>query len=313
MADYTFTAPSQTDLTVSFRNTTSFWGLYFGLEQGNPVTDFRHFKSLCNVMERDEISLTPINEEFIVSEGKRQLKVVEGYQVDSFILQVMGGDTTVGGSLIGQDLTTSPVLAIDGDKGEKGFFIWIGHDGRDTAKPRISFLLEKVNVEFLSASGSVDGTRANNAYSLYSVDAKLWKVSGSSVFATEIWFDDGVTINLTAPNGILDDFSPGDGNNSGANTPIPIAIRPNPSTGSTADWFDYYMDIRVEDSNGAMIRIADNAATVDAATGIITFATPPADGVRLLTIYVTGKDIAPHYANDALGVGNDWNTFNAPA
>lgn len=283
--------------------TSVFWRPYGGMIL--PTSTFHIIHGLSDVVELGTLSASPLNERDIFEAGKSLLQTNDGFTWTQDIM-VEGSSIHTVASLIGQVLSTYPVIPTIRDYGVKGDLILMS---RNSTNQIISWdCYTNVAIKIDEIPGIVNGD-TNWTIRLYGKDnSRYIRIPGEDYgVGVETWYDNGTTIiNADAPDGVLTDFVLGTGNDSFGSATTPVASIIDPSlvgVVAATDPLQYMMHVRL---NG--VGQSYPAVTFTVGSSTLRFATAPADGSKLELLYATEYDSMPLF--EAGAYNTDWKNHN---
>lgn len=268
-----------------------------------------YMRKMSDVQQIADIAAEFLNERDIFESGSKSLPTSDGINW-STTLTLEGDSIEEVASLIGQAIQTYPSIQ-NKDYGLCGHLVLMSFDeDYDLKKTDVLF---DVGVKLDSIPGTQDGEISRNV-TLYTKQGKnavsIWGLPGVSqggVPAFEIFWDNGSTVtNTDAPDGVLTAFTLGDGNDSYAVPAAPLILQVDPTAGTTAYQYFYYIRVDGVDVN------PNDIASFNTTTKVLTFVTAPADGAKLEVAYLVDRagigvtSTPPHAWGTTLGTGSNF-------
>lgn len=205
----------------------------------------------------------------------------------STTMEIEGNSRTVPCWLVGQHLTTDPILGL-GDMGIKGALILYNVNESETLV--VCDVLLDVGVKVLQLPGGNDGEN-NLSIELYAKDAEALSVADRHKVSFEFFIDVATDANSDAPDGVLTAFTLGHGNRSYASAAPPTALIPLDTPTfrpGVTGLYKYFLWLKLDG-----VDVADTDATFNATTRVLTFnVAPPAESM-----------LEMGYVVDKVGVG----------
>lgn len=250
---------------------------------------------ICRIGEISNGDYEFLNERDAFQVGKTRTTINDGKQF-TLTLTLEGNALEAQAVLLGQDLHEYAAIRQGQTIAGAGHLTLIKGDTNENAAFCIH--IPNVEVKLTDIPGATDGT------STYSIElttrSEVYWTGGQVVAAQESWFDgtspkDGSTVvtNAAAPDGTITAFTLGTGNGAGV-AAAPLAVPFNRDAGGTAA--AYLVEVRINGSS-------TSGYTYDAATGVITFSTAPADGAHLSVVYFVRAGAKSWSSSRAYGIG----------
>jgi len=290
--------PARTDTDTNRRKylfTDVFWVPYSGISAGAVPTEIPILKILCDVESLDNIPFAPINEESVARLGKLPLVVNDGHEVTDFNITVSGNSLATVAALAGQDLTTNPIIKWGQNQSNKGALLITGHNG-DSSLARTDVIFD-LGIKIVEMPGATDGDNFQNI-TFYSETALAYAMEGAYTVGFEMFFEDaGSIVNAMAPDGLLDDFALGDGNESFTTPTVPVAQTIEAGAAGHKEFFFKVLLDEVQQSTAAVTFVQPT----------LTFVTPPPALSKIFIAYLVLLTDAPSFRPE-LDHGSDVNS-----
>lgn len=266
------------------------------------ASDFRLIHGMGDLISISTGTTTLDNERKHFEVGKKKVNISDGKSFEA-TLEVERNDLANMAALLGQPLSTLPAIRSGRDIGVVGDFVVAAVDETTGTILRTDLIID-VGAKFLEVPGAEDGENTWQI-TLYSDDAEIYSVYGDTAVCHEIFYEAGSITNANAPDGALTAFTVGDGNTSfdpiGSVTPAMVQLRDD----VTDVYLQYFAYVRLD---GVDVSPADIASFVPA-TGILTFNTAPAAGVKLEWAYLCDNSTTAPNLNSSFNMMFDWENY----
>ena len=241
---------------------------------------------LCTAESLANMPMANLTSEEIRSMGKASYMFSTGAKIDPFDLTLEGGDVRSLQIIAGQDPSGSGINTFTAlpDMGVLGHLI-VRKFARNGTGMISSYCIPNLSVRFDElALGGAPGERGLQTLKLYKPgDGENYVAAGNKSFTVDFWADH--SINSNAPDGTITDLVLGTGNYNGtAGSAASAAVLLNDDLiGSTSsNYRRYFIGVWVDG-----VLQTDSQVSYTTGTRTLTFATAPANGARVLAIYVS--------------------------
>jgi len=295
MPAYVFPALEATAAQIrSGKNIAAVWVVKKAIAIGSaPVTAYKMAGNLCTYISVDDIPHELIDERDIYLGGKQPIKVNSGAKVGDFTITLKGDAVDSQAALAGLSFTNLAALEYGKVYNDVGCLLMFSHDNNQGLQ-RVDVICD-LSVKLMQGPGSAEGD-VTATVTFYSNNSRHMAVSGTNVFNTAFFYDDGGGIvNAAAPDGAILTYNLNAANGaalSGVITAVQIrqttdANAPNYTTTTLEKYFVEAQYMRPSDTTWQ--DFTDNDATFNAATGVLTTTSALADGTRIFLVYATAK------------------------
>lgn len=227
------------------------------------------------------ITGSPINERDHYEMGFIPTKVDDGTDY-SLTMEVEGNSRDMPAWLIGQYMTTSPIIAFGRNYGVKGALIVYNVDENDVLT--VCDVLLNVGVKLMQLPGGNDGEN-NLSIDLYANDSESISVAEGHKVSFEFFVDTVTDPNSAAPDAANLTFTLGDGNRSYATPAPPTTILAlDTARPGVTGLYKYFLWLKLDG-----VDVQDSEASFNATTKVLTFTAAPAAGAMLEMGYVVDK------------------------
>ncbi len=258
------------------------WVLY-GALYTNTTYKYVYGALLPDVQTLAPIAGSPINERDHYEMGFLNSSTNDGTDYAT-TMEIEGNSRAVPAWLIGQHLTTDPIIGFGQDYGIKGALILYNVD--DNNKLIVCDVLLDVGVKLNQLPGGNDGEN-NMSIDLYSKDGESLSVALGHKVSFEFFIDTVTDPNSDAPDAANLTFTLGHGNRSYATAAPPTTLVELDTIGfrpGVTGLYKYFLKLKLDG-----VDVSDTEATFNPTTKVLTFGVAPAAGAMLEMIYVVDK------------------------